>query len=270
MEYLNLPVSVLDSPDFVGADQVERGTWLCLSRYCIGQENGGLIEDCANWKDRQWQQVCRVTLREVRRKARLWEWSGNSLRVFYYPQESEDKVKAKRLIAQQNGMAGGRPLKNPARTQEEPNLVISEKAKGKEKEWNENVPPQPPLGESEGVGDLVVKIKQFRRRWGSSPALDARESRILRKNVEGWRAYSDEDWQTVGAFMADPLSQGTAYTQPRALSLALSMPTQLLADAQDWLSKRRRAAPALVVVPPPTGEIATADDVREIFQKLKA
>jgi len=122
----------MDSAEFVGADTVERGTWLSLQRYNIGQENSGLIEDCAKWKDRQWQQLCRVTLKEVRREARLFRWEGNDLRVFYYPQEAEDIVRMKRLVAQENGKLGGRPVKNPNETERKPTLVISGKAKGKE------------------------------------------------------------------------------------------------------------------------------------------
>lgn len=149
MEYLNIPVCVLDSSEFIGADQIERGTWLCLQRYCIGQENSGVIDDCAKWKDRQWQQVCRVTLREVRRESRLFRWEGFNLRVFYYPQDSEDQVKAKRLVAKANGKMGGRPLKNPAETQPKPTLVIFEKAKGKEKKGKEiDIDPAPFFDES--------------------------------------------------------------------------------------------------------------------------
>lgn len=96
MEWLNVHVSVLDSAEFLGSDPTERGTWLCLMRYCIGQENDGVIEDAATWKDRQWQQVCGVTLREVKGDHRLWRWDGEHLTIFGYPHEKQTEVQAKR------------------------------------------------------------------------------------------------------------------------------------------------------------------------------
>jgi hypothetical protein len=68
MIWLNLNVATLDSEEFVGSDPVERATWLCLLRYCVGQENGGRIAGCKKWKDSHWQQLCRVTLREIFRE----------------------------------------------------------------------------------------------------------------------------------------------------------------------------------------------------------
>lgn len=151
---------------------------------------------------------------------------------------------------------------------------VAEKAQQKaqpEKRREESNSPQPPFqGESEGAGDLILKIKRLKRRWGSSVVLDARERRALHKNLAGWMAYSGEDWQVVGEFMSAALPEGSAYTQPRSMHLALSMPTQLLADAQDWHSKRKRATPALVVVEQTEDAAATAEEVAEIFRRMKA
>jgi hypothetical protein len=96
MEWLNLHTKTLDSPEFIGSDPVERATWLCLMRYCAGQENGGIIADCKAWKDRQWQQLCRVTLAEVRANCRLYWWDGRNLRLFGYPTSKESEVRRKR------------------------------------------------------------------------------------------------------------------------------------------------------------------------------
>ena len=41
MDWLNLHISVLDSPQVLRCDPVRRATWLFLLRYCISQENGG-------------------------------------------------------------------------------------------------------------------------------------------------------------------------------------------------------------------------------------
>lgn len=138
MDWLNLHTSILDSPEVVGAEPVDRGSWLMLLRYCIGQECGGIITDCASWKDRKWQQLARVTLAEVRRESDLWEWQGDNLVVWGYPAEKETQVRQKRETARTNGRSGGRPKTNPEETdvgyQEKPTLDISEKAEGERKE----------------------------------------------------------------------------------------------------------------------------------------
>lgn len=113
MEWLNLHTRVLDSPEVIGADPVERSTWLMLLRFAIGQETGGRIVACRDWKDRKWQQLVRVTKREVETISDLWVWDGNDLLVTYYPSEKEAEVKSKRLA----GKLGGRP---PKQTKQKP------------------------------------------------------------------------------------------------------------------------------------------------------
>jgi hypothetical protein len=112
MDWLNLHTSTLDSAEFIGSSPTERATWLCLQRYCIGQENGGRITDCGEWNDRRWQQLCRVTKREVMATCPLWTWDRQgpavaTLIVTFYPIEAEEHVKANRA----NGARGGRPKK---------------------------------------------------------------------------------------------------------------------------------------------------------------
>lgn len=107
MEWLNLHSSVLDSPEFVGEEPVNQATWIKLQRFCIGQENGGRIEACRAWKDRKWQQLVRVTKREVETESELWAWDGDDLIVSFYPVDKETEVQTNRL----NGKKGGRPKK---------------------------------------------------------------------------------------------------------------------------------------------------------------
>jgi hypothetical protein len=107
MDWLNIHTSTIDSPAFIACDPVRRATWLMLSRFCIGQENGGLIKGCSEWGDTTWQQMARVRLREVNAPSTLWTWDGNDLRVAFYPSEKEREVRAKR----ESGRLGGRPPK---------------------------------------------------------------------------------------------------------------------------------------------------------------
>jgi hypothetical protein len=96
MEWLNIHTATLDAQEFVGSGPIQRATWLCLLRYCVGQENGGRIAGCKKWKDSHWQQLCRVTLREIQADSELLAWDGEDLNIWRYPLEKEHEIKTKR------------------------------------------------------------------------------------------------------------------------------------------------------------------------------
>lgn len=87
MIYLNIKTSDLRRPEMIGSDPVVRATWLFLMAHCVEQENGGILLGCGNWRDRQWQQTCGVTLEEVRSDSDLWYWDEGSLFLLFYPEE---------------------------------------------------------------------------------------------------------------------------------------------------------------------------------------
>jgi len=184
MNWINLNVNVLDSEEFLGAEPTERGTWLCLLRYCCGQENGGKIEGANAWKDRKWQQVVRVTLKEVQASCDLWRWEGDDLFVEFYPEDKEAEIRQKRENAKTNGARGGRPKKTNDEANvgtgigsgKKPTSVISAKAE-REGERKENgkegeVPPKSPKGDREGRGhDLFNLVCLYPRREGQAQAM---------------------------------------------------------------------------------------------------
>jgi hypothetical protein len=114
MNWLNLNVTTLDSGEFLGATPAQRATWLCLLRYCAGQENGGRIPAAKSWTSRKWEQIARVTLREVSTACDLWAWEGGDLVVTFYPADKEQEVRERRERARVNGAKGGRPKNPPA------------------------------------------------------------------------------------------------------------------------------------------------------------
>jgi len=101
MQWLNLNIATLDCEAFVFSTPVEQSVWLNMQRYCIGQENGGVITGARTWTNRQWQQVVRVDRKDVLRESRLWEWQADDLRVKFYPHDSQLEVEAKRRGATQ-------------------------------------------------------------------------------------------------------------------------------------------------------------------------
>lgn len=107
MQWLNLNVELLSAPEFILAEPVDRATWLCLLVYCVRQENGGVIEGCAEWKSRTWEQICAVTKEEISRKSLLWEWEENDLRVWGYPSDKEREVRAMRRGGRKGGLKSG-------------------------------------------------------------------------------------------------------------------------------------------------------------------
>lgn len=164
MNYLNIHTDILRGSEFIGADPVERATWLALLGWCATQENGGVIEGCKNWKDRQWQQLAGVTAEEINTTSQLYGFQGENLVVHFYPIAAEAAVKAKR----EGGKKGGRPTKPkpenpPAQTPENPdeikekNLMVTQEdnhedneKKRKEMEGKENNPPTPLEGGGDG------------------------------------------------------------------------------------------------------------------------
>ena len=108
MEYWNTTLSVFRSPEFVGAEPVDRATWVCLMVYSIDQENAGVVESVADWGDRRLMQTMGVTSAEIRRDCELWEWVGDDVHVKFYPIEHQRAAERARA----NGKRGGRPKKN--------------------------------------------------------------------------------------------------------------------------------------------------------------
>jgi hypothetical protein len=107
MQWLNLQTSMRTAPQFIGADPVQRATWVCLMLYAAEHETGGVIRNCADWKDRQWQQTCGVTKAEIEDACDLWTRDGADIVLWGYPIDKEQVVRAKREYAAKGGRVSG-------------------------------------------------------------------------------------------------------------------------------------------------------------------
>lgn len=136
MEYMNIPTALFSSPEFIGAEPVQRATWIALLAWCCTQENGGVIEGCRTWGMRRWMQTCGVMDKEVMAGGELYHFVGDDLVVFGYPGGVQELLERKRVIARENGKLGGRPRKTNAgtdmETEEKPTSVNSETDVGTE------------------------------------------------------------------------------------------------------------------------------------------
>jgi hypothetical protein len=257
MEYLNLHASILDSPAVVGAEPIDRATWLMLLRYCIGQENGGAIAACRPWKDRKWQQLARVSLSEVNRSSDLWTWQGEDLHVLHYPVSQEAAVRAKRDIARSNGRRGGRPKENPAETnvgfplvpESEPNPNPCEKRNGREGKEREGTTVQSAGEEPQIPAPKAAEalVAAYVRNAATRPAIEAATDCLRRHHTK------------LDPAMADAILAGTrlattcmrAWPPDELLAYGPSAETFFSNDlwrrtADDWTSRReakKRLAP---------------------------
>jgi len=147
MRWLNIAVETLQKVEFVHAEPAEVGCWLRLLAFCASQENGGLIEDCHEWKDRQWTIAAGILRADVHQPAKLWKWTKGALRVLHYPLEKEREVAAKRA----GGKKGSKVRWNLGKVKKGPpekaskngslddsatSLPDSSPICGKEREWN--------------------------------------------------------------------------------------------------------------------------------------
>lgn len=92
MEYINLHRSVLASSEFVGAEPVDRATWIMLLDFCCGQENGGVIKGCGLWSEKLWIQAIKIDSASVKKNCPLWRWDGDDLVVAFYAQVFADSM----------------------------------------------------------------------------------------------------------------------------------------------------------------------------------
>ena len=174
MKYLNIYLPDLHSAPYIGSEPRERAAWLSVLGYCCEQENGGRIVGCRAWKDRQWQQTCGVTLKEVESASKLLVWDGQDLTVVFYPIDSERVVQAKRLGGSRGGQLSGqaRAKHTSTDTSSTPSSTPSTERKGKEKEEEEerNRKSAPPLGDTpelplEQSFPAQIDTEAFRSAW---------------------------------------------------------------------------------------------------------
>jgi hypothetical protein len=153
MIWLNLKTTTLRSPEYAGSEPIQRATWLNLLAYCCEQENGGKIDGCGEWKDRQWQQTLGVTLAEVRQDCALWHWEDGALCVAFYPTDKQEEVKAKRDAGKRGGSAKTQAKTQAARDNGAKHNPSKTQAKPKQN-------PSSNPTEREGKGNDKGKIKE--------------------------------------------------------------------------------------------------------------
>jgi hypothetical protein len=290
MNWLNLQTSVIRSPEYVGCDPVQRATWLNLMIYCAEQENGGVIPDCASWKDRRWQQTCGVTKPEVDDQCDLWSFDGENLTLWGYPAEKEEEIQKMR----ESGARGGKKrAENAAKSKEKqdsssppstlPSSPPSTERKGKEEKGI--LPPTPQGEESESTDDFYAE---------NMPTQNAQSMLDLEKRVRslrsGWElplAYTEQkllseasrclseltaaQWQTMKDYMHARIPDGVPAWQPRSRSKFLEKPSDVWTHACAWRKKQEASRPPPNTIPMPVSSRPTIsrEELAEFFDPIK-
>lgn len=178
LTWLNIRLSALRSPEYIGSDPVARATWFNLVAYCAEQENGGRIVGAKKWKDRQWQQTCGVTLAEVDAAPHLLKWDGDDIAVWNYPAEKEAEVRIKREAGHVGGSRSGKVRAKHAAKQK--GSTASSSASSSASTEGE--------GEGEGEGERKEKKNRASADWISlPPVLDSAEFRVAWEKYVSYR-----------------------------------------------------------------------------------
>jgi hypothetical protein len=290
MNWLNLQTSVIRSPEYVGCDPVQRATWLNLMIYCAEQENGGVIPDCASWKDRRWQQTCGVTKPEVDDQCDLWSFDGENLTIWAYPAEKQEEIQKMR----ESGARGGKKrAENAAKSKEKqdsssppstlPSSPPSTERKGKEEKGI--LPPTPQSEASESAGDfyaenmptanaqsmldLEKRVQSLKSGWGLP--LGYTEQKLLAAASRTLSALNLAQWQTLKDYMHAKIPEGRPAWQPRTRTKFLETVGDVWNYASEWRKRQEASRPPPNTIPMPVSSRPTIsrEELAEFFDPIK-
>jgi hypothetical protein len=290
MNWLNLQTSVIRSPEYVGCDPVQRATWLNLMIYCAEQENGGVIPDCASWKDRRWQQTCGVTKPEVDDQCDLWSFDGENLTIWAYPAEKQEEIQKMR----ESGARGGKKrAENAAKSKEKqdsssppstlPSSPPSTERKGKEEKGI--LPPTPqreasesaedfyednmPTANVQSMLDLEKRVQSLKSGWGLP--LGYTEQKLLAAASRTLSALNLAQWQTLKDYMHAKIPDGRPSWQPRTRTKFLETVGDVWNYASEWRKRQEASRPPPNTIPMPVSSRPTIsrEELAEFFDPIK-
>jgi hypothetical protein len=290
MNWLNLQTSVIRSPEYVGCDPVQRATWLNLMIYCAEQENGGVIPDCASWKDRRWQQTCGVTKPEVDDQCDLWSFDGENLTIWAYPAEKQEEIQKMR----ESGARGGKKrAENAAKSKEKqdsssppstlPSSPPSTERKGKEEKGI--LPPTPqseasesaedfyaenmPTANAQSMLDLEKRVRSLRSGWELPLAYT--EQKLLSEASRCLSELTAAQWQTMKDYLYAKIPNGVPAWQPRSRTKFLENPSDVWTHASAWRKKQEASRPPPNTIPMPVSSRPTIsrEELAEFFDPIK-
>lgn len=173
MVYINIHTSVLDGPEFAQAKPAAIATWLRLMRYCVGQENGGVIPGVKAWDARLCLFTLGVDRKDLHQGSPLWSWKGQDLAVLFYPGKQEKICLKRRKVGKTGGVASGKSRR--------------EKSAGSKAEANGSSKP-----EANGSDLVERKGKESKSKSKVSRPADGTDGRTPLASLEELQAYAGE------------------------------------------------------------------------------
>jgi hypothetical protein len=260
--------------------------------YCAEQENGGVIPDCASWKDRRWQQTCGVTKPEVDDQCDLWSFDGDNLTIWAYPAEKEEEIQKMR----ESGARGGKKrAENAAKSKEKqnsssppstlPSSPPSTERKGKEEERNRTLPPTPqseasesaedfyednmPTANAQSMLDLEKRVQSLKSGWGLP--LGYTEQKLLAAASRTLSALNLAQWQTLKDYMHAKIPEGRPAWQPRTRTKFLETVGDVWNYASEWRKRQEasRPPPNTITMPVSSRPTISREELAEFFDPIK-
>lgn len=293
MNWLNLSVSIATSPEYIGAEPTQRGTWFSLIAYCALQENGGILPSCREWKDRRWQQTAGVTAEEIEATCDLYWFDGDDLHVAFYPTSKQKQVESGRT----GGHLGGRPKnpsKNPSQNPSKGEGITLEKEKGKappkpedkireekireEREENPASPPplapapQPVVRPGNLMDQLTAQVNSLRPEWARLHRLTGSEMHALHDAAGTLECLTDADWDLIRRYLFARIPEGKPKWQPTSRAKFLEAPADVLTHAESWQRAQRPpgTSEGQKIVPIAPRPVIPRSELAEIFSPKTA
>ena len=97
LDWLPCDLERMTGPEWLRIPAVLRGHWHALWCWCGSRRNGGRIEDCRSFTNRDWDRIAGVTKAALRKlvEAGLVSWDGDDLIVSFYPVDAESKARSR-------------------------------------------------------------------------------------------------------------------------------------------------------------------------------
>ncbi len=269
MNWVNIHTDTLRSEEYLGAEPVERATWLNLLAWCCSQENGGIIEGAKKWGERKWLQLCGITKEEATLVSKLYQFDNQgALVVTHYPLDKQEEVKHKREVAKTNGKLGGRPKKKKeethvgsnVETQTEPTSKSVREGKGRE--WNgsaasvgthtpENLFDSSISSDGEllpnalpNMAELKIKINSLRPEWEKPAMWNYAEDRFLADGAANQLLeLTSEDWKGLKSFLNAPTASPKEYWRPNTRGKFCETFSDVFSAFQRWSKKGDSVTP---------------------------
>ena len=101
LDWLPCDLERMTGPEWLRIPAVLRGHWHALWCWCGSRRNGGRIEDCRSFTNRDWDRIAGVTKAALRKlvEAGLVSWDGDDLIVSFYPVDAESKARSRSRAA---------------------------------------------------------------------------------------------------------------------------------------------------------------------------